>query len=191
MGEPHEGEPLVREPHVGDDAGRLVDMIRGKVYSAGRTMIYGPPGVGKSTWACKAGSLALDYEQGLDAIGPDREPGAATWDSTLALVRDCIATSGYTSLVIDTLDALEDQATKYVCTTHSKKSLAAFGYGDGFELLVSAWRELLAVLETARGAGVEVILVAHHQVKSVADPVVGNHDKFIPQLSRRVWTVAE
>lgn len=164
-------------------------IVRGVKHPPSRIVIFGPAGVGKSTFACAApGALALDYESGLEQIGVDRVRGAPSWDGTLSLAREaCSGPGDHTTVVIDTVDRLEDQASAQVCHDGKKKSLSDFGYGDGYEALLTKWRELLYVLETAREKNREVILVAHVQQKIQDDPTLGKYDKFIAALSKRCW----
>jgi len=156
-------------------------------------VVFGTPGVGKSTFACGApGVLALDYERGLSEIGPDRVEGETTWERSLALVREvCTMPGDHRTIVIDTIDKLEDQATDDVCRVgikgRSVKSISDFGYSDGFEAQLARWRELLFTLESARDHGREVILVAHVQNKTQDDPQLGSYGKWIAALSRRCW----
>jgi AAA domain-containing protein len=166
-----------------------VNITRGVRHPPARMVVFGPPGVGKSTFACAAPEvLALDYEQGLDEIGPARVQGGETWDASMKLVREaCTAPGGHRTVVVDTIDRLEDQATLEVCREGKKKSLSDFGYGDGYEAVATKWRELLFVLESARAHGREVILVAHVQSKIQDDPMLGKYDKFIAALSKRCW----
>lgn len=170
-----------------------MNITRGVRHPPARMVVFGPSGVGKSTFACSApGVLALDYEQGLDEIGPARVAGASTWDGSLALVREaCSGPGEHSTVVVDTLDRIEDQATEHVCKVGVKgkpmADLGAFGYGDGYEALCAKWRELLFVLEGARQKGREVILVAHVQNKTENDPQLGSYGKYIAALTKRCW----
>lgn len=167
-----------------------LSIVRGKTFPAARRVLYGPPGVGKSSFACsEPGALALDYERGLEHIGVDRVLGASTWTATLAMCKEaCSGPGEHRAVVIDTIDRLEDQATSEVCREGKKKSLADFGYGDGFEALATKWRELLYVLESASAAGRSVTLVAHVQNKPQDDPTLGKYGKFIATLQKRCWS---
>lgn len=170
---------------------------RGRVLAPHRIVIYGKPGVGKTSWACgvehpstraRDDVLVLDYESGTNELDVLRERGAETWERTLSLVDEACRSKGYwKTIVIDTIDRLEDQATAEVCRVGKKSSLADFSYGDGFEALAARWRELLQRLEGARAHGRSVVLVAHVQQKLQDDPTLGKYDRYIPALAKRSW----
>jgi len=174
-----------------------MNITRGKAHPAPRIVVYGPSGVGKSSFACgvdhpsttpRGDVLALDYEHGLDEIGPARVKGPSSWTESLSLVREaCTGPGDHTCVVIDTIDRLEDQATQLVCLEGKKKALSDFGYGDGFEALATKWRELLFLLESARERCRAVILVAHVQQKIQDDPTIGKYDKYVAALQKRCW----
>ncbi len=174
-----------------------MNITRGKSHPAPRIVVYGPSGVGKSSFACgvdhpsttpRGDVLALDYEHGLDEIGPARVLGPSSWTESLSLVREaCTGPGEHTCVAIDTIDRLEDQATQLVCLERKKKALSDFGYGDGFEALATKWRELLFLLESAREKGRAVILVAHVQQKIQDDPTIGKYDKYVASLQKRCW----
>lgn len=166
-------------------------LIKGKIDSAPRVLIFGPPGVGKSTWACAwPGVLALDGEDGLDQIGPVRVK-MRSFDETLSDLREACAGGGeHRTVVIDTLDSLERRAVRAVCAKGPKgkpvDSLADFGYGDGFTALVGRWRELQAILESARDRDRAVVMTAHMRIETIEDPVHGKHGAWVPQLDKRI-----
>jgi hypothetical protein len=176
-------------------------ITRGKAAPPLRLVVYGPSGVGKSSFACGVshpatdpaeGVLALDYEGGLDAIGPARVEGPRSWDGSLALLREACAGPGeHTTVVVDTIDALANLAAAKICEKGVKgkavTSLAEFGYGDGFEILATHWRELLFLLESARPAGRSVVLVAHVKRENVDDPQVGRYAKWVAALPKLCW----
>lgn len=180
--------------YVGYNAGRwgvrILNIIRGKRLPPQRRVVYGPPGVGKSTFACsEPGALALGWERGLEHIGCARVVGPRDWDASLLLIREaCSGPGDHTAVVLDTADKLEEQATEAVCKAGKKKALSDFSYGDGFEALVTRWRELLFILEGAEEKGRSVSIVAHFQGKTIDDPTLGSYGKYIPALNKRVWT---
>jgi hypothetical protein len=170
-----------------------MNIIRGKVAHAARRIIYGPAGCGKSTFGCsEPGAMALDYEDGVAYLGVDRVRGPKTWDESLALVREaCGGPGDHKAVVVDTVDRLEAQLAEDICRKGIKgkaaKSLAEFGYGDGYKALAGRWRELLFELESARPKGRSVTLVAHAQRSKVSDPTLGDYARYIGTLHVDCW----
>jgi hypothetical protein len=166
-----------------------MNVIKGKTHPAPRVLIYGVHGVGKSSFACShPGTLAIDYEDGLDEIGPDRIKAPPTWKGSMSLIADvCGGPGDHKAIVIDTADKLEQQAAKDVCDTGKKKTLADFDWGQGHAQLEVKWRELLFVLETARAKGRAVILVAHVKSKDQKDPTLGSYAKYIASMNEKPW----
>ena len=181
-----------------------MNITRGVIQVPPRGVIYGPPGLGKTSWACGcehprrvayADVLLLSYEGGSNQIdfpesGPGgRVDGEGTWDASLRLVDGaCSGPGDWRSVVIDTADALEAQAIEAVCARGKKASLADFAYGDGFEALLARWRELLHALEGARAKGRAVWLVCHSTVRRHPDPMIGEHERIIPALAKKSWS---
>lgn len=179
-----------------------MNILRGVRHPPARIVVFGPQGVGKSRFACsefyggpaRSGVLALSYERGLEQIGVDRVEGPSAWVESMALIGEACSGKGeHTSIVIDTIDRLEDQAGAAVCKRGKKGApmpdLAAFGYGDGFEAVAAMWRELLFVLESAARHGREVILVAHVKVENQRDPLLGEYRKNVAAIHKLCWGI--
>src|SRR5262249_45454430 len=103
--------------------------------SAPIVLLYGDPGRGKTTLACKfPKSIAMLLEAGLprgvavDAIG-DLAGFGAIMDAIRSLYEDA---RGYKTLVVDTLDALEPALIEHVCVTHGWKNIESPSYGKGY-----------------------------------------------------------
>jgi hypothetical protein len=180
-----------------------MNITKGKGSGAPRLVVYGPSGVGKSSFACgvdhpattpRSDVLALDWEHGLEQIGPARIEGPRVWLESLALIRDAaLGHHEYGTIVIDTVDSLEPQLATHICRTvkgpkgKSCESLVDYGYGDGYEILVTHWREMLFVLEGARALGRQVILVAHVKRDNVDDPQIGRFSKYVAAMAKLSW----
>jgi AAA domain len=172
-----------------------MNIIKGKNLPPMRRVVYGPPGVGKTKFACsEPGALALDYEGGVEYLGVDRVLGATTWMESLALIREaCEGPGDHKSVVIDTIDKLEAQAATHICSVSGVegkkgKTLADFGYQGGYKVLAQIWRELLFACQWARGKGRNVTLVAHVQRTTVKDPSLGEYATYIAAIHKDCWS---
>lgn len=166
-----------------------LNIIKGKSHPAGRIAAFGPHGVGKSSWACSHRKvLALDFENGLNEIGPDRITMPRVWGESMPVIREaCIGPGDHEAVVIDTVDKLEAQCASAVCIEGKKKTLADFDWGQGHAAEEVKWRELLSLLEGARDKGRTVILVAHVQSKEVKDPTLGTYSRYIAAMNAKPW----
>jgi len=127
--------------------------------------------------------IVIDSDRGLTAISVDSVPMPATWLDTMSLLRWAIS-SKYKTIVVDTIDPLEEQCIQFVCDEAKKKSLADFAFGAGYEALGGEWRVMLSLLEQSKKT---VCLLAHSVVKKAQDPTLGEYEQFVPQLQKKTW----
>lgn len=108
----------------------------------------------------------------------------------MSTIRD-IATdpNGYRSLVLDTVDPLEELAIEYVLKRSGKKSLADFDFGAGYNAVAMEWKVMLAELDTARKNGMLVCLIGHSIVRQAVDPTLGTFDQFTANLGKKTWAL--
>jgi hypothetical protein len=157
---------------------------RGTEQRQPRMVIYGAPKLGKSTLgASMPKPIVIDFDRGLSAIAVDSVPGPATWLDTMSLLK-WAASSKYETIVIDTLDPLEEQATAHVCAQGKKSTLADFPWGGGYDALAGEWRVMLSLLEQSNKI---VCLLAHSVVKKAQDPTLGEYEQYVPQLQKKTW----
>lgn len=160
---------------------------RGPVVRPQRIVVYAPEGLGKSTLAAALPApLFLDYEKGTHHLDVDRfEPKTLKETETILghLVKDA---SGYKTLVIDTVDWLEELVIQAVCEEHKKSGLEDFGYGKGYVILAERFNGILATLN-AVAVNMDVVLLAHSHVKKFELPdSAGAYDRYELKLSRQV-----
>ena len=134
-------------------------------------VIAGPPGIGKSTLAKKAGALFLPTERGLDQIGADRLPLPKTYLEFKRSVQ-WFATEQdeYKTLAIDTIDGLEQLIWDEVCEEKQVSSIEQPDYGAGYVAAQTKWRKLLLKFQEMSEERFNILLLSHMHIKTFNDP---------------------
>lgn len=152
--------------------------------------VYGPPGIGKTTWATGAPDcVVLRTEDGLGLIEADTFPLATSFaDVQQALGALAQEQHSYRWLVIDSLSALEPLIWSAVAAAEGKNSIEDLGYGRGYVMAQDYWRQIfdgLSWLATERGVG--SILLAHAEVNRYESPEVDAYDRSQIKLHKRAF----
>jgi hypothetical protein len=155
----------------------LTAVTTGKVQEPYALTVYGVHGCGKSTFAAGAPDpIFLPCENGSGHLDVARFPQPESWADIRAAVQTLLTEKhSYRTLIVDTLDAAEALCWKQVMDADTKfnpKSLEEVGggYGKGASQALVLWRGLLADLDLLIAKGMNVILVAHSQVKKFKSP---------------------
>lgn len=180
----------------------------GKIAQPLRVLIYGVPGVGKSTLASQAPNpLFVGAEEGSGHINTNRL-APVDWVDYMDLL-DWFATSNavnpvtgkpYETLVLDTADAVEKMAIDYCCLRDNgtkdavkkydrntwvdgKANLDGYGYGGGPKVIEQEWIAMLAKFDVARRKrGVNVVMVAHSDNFKEKNAAGDDYGIIAPQL---------
>lgn len=153
----------------------LGNRSKGKVKKPSFVVLYGPDGIGKSTWGSKAPNpIFMDLERGSEDLDVERGETPKSWEAILSIVDELITDcSGFETLVIDTLDAAETLLHSKILMENNAKSmeLACGGYGKAYDLATNQWLRLIDKIMVLRDTQkVNVILLAHSEVKTFNDP---------------------
>ena len=109
------------------------EIISGIVKSAQKVVVYGPEGIGKSTFASQfPDPLFIDTEGSTKKLGVNRYPKPTSWEMLNNEVRDVITSKNCKTLVIDTIDWAEQLCLRSICDRYQKKGIEDFGYGIGY-----------------------------------------------------------
>lgn len=143
-----------------------------------RIALFGVPGVGKTTFASQAPKpIFLCAEDGAGFLDAQAFPKPVSWQDVHDAVQELMhSPHEFKTLVVDTLDALEQLCWDYVCKSQpcKNRSIEDFGYGKGYVLAVEAWTKLLEQFGALqRKRGMNLILVAHAVARDHKDP---DHD---------------
>jgi len=165
-----------------------VKIITGKIDSAQKIVIYGPEGIGKSTFASKfPGALFIDTEGSTKQLDVARTPTPSSWTMLLGQV-DWIKKHPdiCQTLIIDTADWAESLCVDHICARDGKTGLADWGYGNGWVYLAEEFGRLLNHLEDIIELGINVVLTAHAQIKKFEQPdEMGAYDRWELKLERK------
>ena len=165
----------------------MLPIIRGHVPRPQRIVIYTPEGFGKSTLASKLPApLFLDFENGADHLDVARLKPKTLTDVEAVLASLVKDQQGFGTLIIDTLDWLEELVIIEVCTSGGKKSIEDFGYGKGYVMVAERFNDLLAKIN-AVATKMNVVCLSHVHVKKFELPdSAGAFDRYELKLSKQV-----
>lgn len=182
-----------RQPQAAaEKAGRmtLATVTTGVIAAPVKTLVYGPEGVGKSSFAAGAPSpIFLPVEEGTNHLNVARFPQPETFQDVLdAIIELGKGEHQFRSLAIDTLDALEPLIWAAVVAEANKpdkiRSIEDFGYGKGYVAALDKWRLLFSYLEKLRRIrSMNVVLVAHSNIKKFANPEGEDFDRYELKLA--------
>lgn len=166
-----------------------MQIIKGKLRRPRRTMVYGPHGIGKSTFAAMAERpIFVCTEEGTNDLEVDRLPPVPFTDMLQVraafdyLLRE---DHGYKSLVIDTVDWLEKIVFAEVCFKKQVEAIDEIPYNKGPGLAIPIWSWVLEQLDTIRDdKGMDIILLAHAKIEKFADPDTDSYDRYSPDLHK-------
>ena len=160
---------------------------RGVIENPFFIILYGAAGVGKSSFCSYAPSpIYLDVENGTKKLDVDRVSDIKTLEDFYALLAPENYID-YKTIVIDTIDYLEQLIFEYICRKTGKKSISDFGYGKGFELSLEIWISILNKLSDLRKLedGKNIILIAHDQIKKFENPLSDSYDRYNLKLNQK------
>ena len=169
----------------------LSQVTKGKIVEPDLLVIYGPDGVGKSTFAADApNTLFLGAERGTSNLDVSRLPTPGNLEdvkkSLLSVLNEA---HDYKTLAIDSIDWLEQMIWKQICEDCNVKhiELADGGYGKGFIRSLNIFREITDLTTQIRDKKkMNIIFIAHSQVKSFQDPMqLTGYDRYQLKLHDR------
>lgn len=146
-----------------------------------RIVLYGTHGIGKSTFAAQAPNpVFIQTEEGLDAVSATAFPLCQSFDDILECIGVLASEShDFQTVVLDSADWAEQLIQKRVAQDNNVKTIDAIGYGRGYKAAADYWRQFLDGFDHLRtDKNMQVILLAHSQVRRFDDPLADPYDRY-------------
>lgn len=165
-----------------------MEIIRGKRPGAKKVVVYGPEGIGKSTFAAQfPEALFIDTEGSTKDMDVARTPDPTSWTMLMEQIEYIRSNPGLCrTLVVDTIDWAEQMCVEHVCAKHQKYGLESFGYGTGYVYTKEEFGRFLNRLSDVIKTGVNVVLTAHAQMRKFEQPdEMGAYDRWELKLGKK------
>ena len=165
-----------------------MQIIRGKIESAQKVVIYGPEGIGKSYFASRfPNPLFIDTEGSTKHMDVARLPAPSSWTMLLEEVKYVKANPHICdTLVIDTADWAERLCIEHICAKGEVDGIEGFGYGKGYVYLEEEFGRFLNKLEDVIQIGINVAITAHAEIKKIEQPEeIGGYDHWQMKLEKK------
>lgn len=163
-------------------------IISGKINKPQKVVIYGPEGIGKSTFATQFPKpLFIDTEGSTIHLDVDRLPRPTSWQMLSQYIKNLKGdTMGYQTLVIDTADWAERRCEEHICQSYGKAGIEDFGFGKGYIYVKEEFGRLLDNLSDLIDAGMNVVLTAHSIIRKFELPEeTGAYDRYELKLGQK------
>lgn len=158
---------------------------KGIVPTAKKVVIYGPEGIGKTTFAARFPSpVFIDTEGSTKEYDVARFPAPTSWQMLMDEVAEVKKNPQICrTLVIDTADWAEAACFAHVISVGQCKSIEDFGYGKGYVKAKEEFGRLLNELTEVVNVGVNVVVTAHAAMRKFEQPdEMGAYDRWEMKL---------
>ena len=162
------------------------NITRGIIPTAKKVVIYGPEGIGKSTFASHFPEpVFIDTEGSTKALNVVRVDVHGWKDIKDAATEIILGRAGVPcrTLVLDTADWAEAMCADYVCTQNRWNSLSSPGYGTGYRVNWETFKELIEIFNGAIANNINVVITAHAFMRKFEQPdEAGAYDRWEMKL---------
>lgn len=159
----------------------LSKVVTGRIEIPPAVVVYGPDGVGKTSFAASAPSpIFIGAEIGTAQLDVARFPQPTSFADILEAVEVLAAEQhGYQTLAIDSLDWAEPLVWRVVAERAGKQDIEDIGFKAGYVTAIGVWKELISALERLREKKrMTLIFIAHSQVKGFNNPEGEAFDRY-------------
>lgn len=165
-----------------------MEITRGKQPGPQKVIVYGPEGIGKSTFAAQfPNPLFSDTEGSTKHLDVARFPKPTSWAMLMEQAKHVAKNPDICkTYVVDTADWAEHLCIAEICAKSQKDGIEAFGYGKGYTYLEEEFGRYLNLLNEVIERGINVVLTAHAQIKKFDQPdEMGSYDRWEMKLQKK------
>jgi DNA polymerase III delta prime subunit len=166
-----------------------------------RLLLYGPPGIGKTTLAAEFPDAAfVRVEDGIPStVDVMAFPVAQSFADVMAQLGEVYEAGGggIGTIVIDSVTELQRLIFAETCARGdeagaAKSNIEAFGWGRGYVFAKNVTSEFLQGINMLRrDCGLTVILIAHSTATKYDDPETQSYDQFQIDLHKQLIGMIE
>ena len=163
-----------------------MQIITGVMPKATKVVLYGPEGIGKTSFAAKAPNpLFIDTEGSTTRLNVRRLPAPQSFAMVLEQVQWVLYNPQVCgTLVLDTADWAQRLCTDAVCARLKIGGIEDLGYGKGYSYVYEDFGKLLNLLDQVIDRGINVIITAHAAMRKFEQPdELGSYDRWELKLN--------
>jgi len=173
----------------------LNQVTEGKISEPIFALLYGVPGIGKSTTVSEASNpLFFGDAKESSHLKVARLPEPKTFLECKEQIKELIEAKGlkFKTLAVDNLAWLETLIWKEVCAEWNKLTIESIGYGKGYKEAVNKHVEFASLLSDLRQKqGMDIVIIGHSKIKTFQDPTLtSGYDRYqlsINEEAASVW----
>lgn len=173
----------------------LDQIIEGKIVEPIFALVYGVPGIGKSTFASEGEKpLFLGDSKESSHLDVARMQEPKTFSELLDQIEELTESKvlKFKTIAIDNLGWIESLIFNEVCREHNKKDIVSIGYGNGYKAATEKhFLLVLALSELRKKKKVDIVIIGHSKVKTFQDPTTtSGYDRYqlsINEEAANIW----
>lgn len=161
---------------------------QGKINGPLKIVVYGPEGIGKSTFASKfPDPLFIDTEGSTKHLDVKRFDNTSSYSMLIEQIKYVLANPNCCkTLVIDTIDWAEQMCIKSFCEAKQIKGIEDMSYGKGYVYIAEEFGRMLNLLQEVILKGINVVVTAHAQMRKFEQPdELGAYDRWELKLQKK------